>query len=295
MYLSTAVAAAPPAGLSGFRVPLPRYARTGRGLVLVRGGRGMAGVVQHNFFGTMVPYNTVDVEMAAVANSWKVARGNGTGYADRSVQRDPADCIRPLLDVARDHCGLAPEACQGFDVNAIAAALCADYTAWFNATFPKGWGDAYNYDDATYLAKFGAAALAERRAGSVGVVNPGQTGNSYPGGDPFFDQRGGTIAPTVKAPVVQLPAPAQPPIINVAAAAPAAPKPAPVVTTQSATPAAVTTIPAMSVNPASVAPVVNGGAGSMGFDSSMDVFGFSVPVWALGVGAAAGVWLLSRR
>lgn len=119
--------------------------------------QGVGAVVQHNFFGVMVPYADANDVMQQTEQSWETARGNGTGYACMDLQLDPALAAGRLIEMANDQCGLAPEACVGINVPASASALAAKYAAWFAATFPKGPGDCYNYDAATWAAKFPGA------------------------------------------------------------------------------------------------------------------------------------------
>lgn len=218
---------------------------------------GLAGIVYHNFFGTMIPYATVDEVMQGIAQSWQYRRGNDTGYADATVQRQPGDC-QDLVDVANSHCGLAPEACEGYDVGAIAAALCQDYGEWFASEFPLGFGDAYNYSPEVFAAKFPGASQADYWMG--------------PHDNPWVAD---TPAP-LPAPVYVAPPQASNPILTVQA------PPAP-------TTGAVPSTPAANGG--------TGDRETASTDllgSTFKIGDYDVPVWALGA-AAVGAFLFMQR
>jgi len=145
-------AAGIPVGIGAARPNLP---------VRLQGVDGLGRVVMHNFFGVMIPYAGVEDIMGQQASAWQSRRGNDTGYACSDLQRDPGTAARALVDLATDHCGLAAEACTGVDVPGTASQLAAQYAAWFASAFPKGWGDCYNYDAATFAQKFPGANQAD--------------------------------------------------------------------------------------------------------------------------------------
>ncbi len=168
------------AGLGAVVIRLPRLVRRPAGLGGFRSVLGLSGdfnaipvsenFVMHNFYGTMVPARRIDSELESWVNTWETRQGNDTGYAGRDRQFDPAGCASELRGGISMHCGINPEACAGIDTNALVSRLCSHYSNWFATTFPKGWGDAVNYDNATYAAKFGQPALDTRTASPVGSI-----------------------------------------------------------------------------------------------------------------------------
>jgi len=251
-------------GLSGFRMRVPGVlGGISSNLLGIRvPGFGLGRTVQHNFFGTMIAYAGAEDIMAELARSWQSARGNGTGFACRDLQRDPSTAARALIDITVDHCNLAPEACQGVDVPGVAGELASDYADWFNRTFPKGWGDCYNYDAATFAAKFPGASQADYwfsgpPGGSVSVA-PAPT-------PPVMQQQ----QPLNNPPAVLYITPPPPPPASVAAPPPA---PAP-------GPAANNTAPKMD--------------GGFDFGGSVKIGDFDVPYWALGI-VAVGAFMYMK-
>lgn len=141
-------------------------------------GANLGRIVMRNFFGQMIPYAGAEDIMGQQASDWQYRRGNDTGYACPDLQRDPGTAAAALQALAADHCGLAPEACSGVDVPGVASQLAQAYAAWFGSAFPKGWGDCYNYDAATFAAKFPGANRADYwQGGSPGGYVP----DTYPG------------------------------------------------------------------------------------------------------------------
>ena len=175
--------------------------------------QGLAGNVSQPFFGTFVTVRDVADEVTYWADSWAVRRGNDTGYADAQIQRDPATCAVQLSDIARDHCGLYSKACEGIDVADVIGDACSDYAAWFQATFPRGWGNAYSADQ-SQLSPWSTTGSYNQNASTVQVPayllspyvqaaapNPSPTPT---GGGPAtaYSVPTGYVAPNTPAPTV---------------------------------------------------------------------------------------------
>lgn len=114
-------------------------------------------MVTADFFGTPIQVASIEFELTQLVNSWESRRGNNTGYADAAYQRDPATAYQELKSVADSVCRMHPVACQGVDVNGLISSLVDHYAGWFRMTFPKGFGDAYNYAPDVWATMFPGA------------------------------------------------------------------------------------------------------------------------------------------